>query len=259
MKNTQVNYTKILVLTGLLIAISLVIKYFSTYVYILGIPALRVGFSGPFSNLPGILFGPVIGGITKALVDVLGYLMKPTGGYIPLLTVTAILGGILVPILWKSLKNIDSNKLQKIFLVIFLGIGFLGFTNHIFILFFPETSIAQSILLLGGKNEGIATIGLEATSLIGLILYTVNYYVKKKYKNSFIQDNFLKLIIALGISGIIVTTLNTQILRLFIPALSKKAFMLLWIPRLIEEILMTIFNAYVVSLLLQVTHKISKD
>ncbi|HBM81036.1 MAG TPA: ECF transporter S component, partial [Clostridiaceae bacterium] len=46
-------------------------------------------------HMPAILFGPLYGGIASGILDVLGYMLKPDGAYIPWLTVTAIAGGII--------------------------------------------------------------------------------------------------------------------------------------------------------------------
>jgi len=249
--------TRIIVQTGVLIAIALVIKSFSFMINIGGAPVLRISFSGPFSQMPGILFGPLIGGITKGIVDVIGFLIKPQGGFIPFFTLTAILGGVLTPLIWKSVKNINVRFLQKFLIVLLLFIGLLGITNHIILTTYEESQWAQTLLLLGKKTY-FTTIILESASLIGLFLIFFEILLNKKSSNTYLNKYFLKLIIAVGIPGIIVTTLNTEILRMFIPGLSNKAFIVFWIPRLIEEIIMTIYISYVLSILLQIYDKLFK-
>lgn len=102
------------------------------------------------------------------------------------------------------------------------------------------------------------TFGLEVTAAVGFLLLVIDYVMKKKFTANYVHDNFLKLLISVGISGLIVTTINTQILRIFIPALSKKAFMAFWIPRAIEELFMSIYIAYMLSFLLHLYRKIFK-
>ncbi|MGI6118494.1 MAG: folate family ECF transporter S component [Bilifractor sp.] len=56
---------------------------------------VRIG----FSMLPNIIvddfFGPAIGGIFGGALDIIKYLLKPTGPFFPGFTVSAILGGII--------------------------------------------------------------------------------------------------------------------------------------------------------------------
>jgi hypothetical protein len=51
--------------------------------------------AGIFSSLPAIFFGPVFGGASSGIIDILGFLLKPTGPYMPEMTAAAIAGGVL--------------------------------------------------------------------------------------------------------------------------------------------------------------------
>ena len=188
-------------------------------------------------------------------MDIIGFLIKPQGAYLPWLTVTAILGGVLTPLIWKGLKGVNIKRLQTICIIIFATIGVLGILNHIQIAFFETGSWGQYLLSIG-KNVHFTTLGLEITSIVGFLLLLVDHLIKKKFQGSSIYDNFLKLLISVGIPGLIVTTLNTQILRVYIPALSSKAFIAFWIPRVAEELFMTIYVAYMLSLLLHLYNKL---
>lgn len=249
MKNSHASnyYIKVIVQTGLLIALAQIVKLFSTYIYIAGTPAIRISFSGPFTKMPGILFGPLVGGIASGLADIIGFLLKPQGAYIPWFTATAILGGVLTPLIWKGLKDVKIKRLQTICIVLFTMLGLIGIFNHIQLSFFETASWAKYLLSIG-KNVTFSTLGLEFTSLVGFLLLLVDYLLNKRFNVSYTYDNFLKLLISVGIPGLIVTTINTWVLRIFIPALSKKAFMAFWIPRAIEELFITIYIAYMLSL-----------
>ncbi|GKX30166.1 membrane protein [Vallitalea longa] len=249
MNKSQTNYIKVIVQTGLLIAIAQIVKMFSNYIYIAGVPALRISFSGPFTKMPGILFGPVIGGISAVLSDIIGYLIKPTGAYIPWLGLTALLGGILTPIIWKALKNINIKHIQTVCIILFSAIGLLGIFNHIQLTYYENSSWSKFILGIG-KGPGFATVLLIATSIAGFLLLLIDRIIQKRFNNLKIYNNFLKLIISVGVPGLIVTTINTQILRLSFVALSKQAFIAFLLPRIVEELFMTVYIAYMLSLLL---------
>lgn len=256
-KGTQ--YTKQIIQTGLFISLALILRRFLTYtIFIGGAPGMRVTFAGLFGKLPALLFGPVFGGTASGLLDLLGFIMDPQGAYIPWLTVTAILNGVLTGILWRLLKDINVKMVQRSFFIFFAFVGIIGLLNHISVLFLGNSSWAK---LLGsiGKNRDFATIGLEITALIGIGLFLVDIVVKKKQNNLLIHNNFLKLLIVTGIAGIIQTTINTYILQVFIPALAKKGFMLFWIPRVLQELFMVVIQAYVVAFLLSIYHKLQKQ
>ena len=58
-------------------------------------PYIRIGFSGLPNQVVAYLFGPAVGGIFGAALDVIKYLIKPDGAFFPGFTVSAALGGII--------------------------------------------------------------------------------------------------------------------------------------------------------------------
>ena len=58
-------------------------------------PYIRIGFSGLPNQVVAYLFGPAVGGIFGAVLDIIKYLIKPEGAFFPGFTVSAALGGII--------------------------------------------------------------------------------------------------------------------------------------------------------------------
>lgn len=56
---------------------------------------IRIGFSSIPNGLCAYLFGPVVGGVFAGVLDVLKYIMKPTGAFFPGLTAVTVLAGVL--------------------------------------------------------------------------------------------------------------------------------------------------------------------
>ncbi len=56
---------------------------------------IRIGFSSIPNGITSYLFGPVVGGIFAGTLDVLKFIIKPTGAYFLPLTLVTILAGIL--------------------------------------------------------------------------------------------------------------------------------------------------------------------
>ncbi len=245
---------KSLIQVSMLIALALVIRNFSYMVYFGGAPGMRIGFSGVFTKIASILFGPVLGGAASGIVDFLGYVIKPEGAYIPLLTITSILGGVLIGFMWKLTGDVVSLKFKRFFLVLILFFGVFGVANQIILSYFTNFFWANILHMLG-KYTPFTTVGLELVSCAGLLFYAVDILLKKLHGTAINHSSYLKVVIITGISGILVTTLNTCILQMFIPALGRMGFIMLWIPRVIEEILMTLIHAYIISLLLAIYKK----
>ncbi len=56
---------------------------------------IRIGFSSIPNGMAAYLFGPVVGGVFAGVLDVIKYILKPTGAFFPGLTLVTILAGIL--------------------------------------------------------------------------------------------------------------------------------------------------------------------
>lgn len=76
---------------AMFMAISVVLGYFT----IEAGPYLKIGFSTVANQFVYYMFGPVVGGFFGGVLDLLKYIVKPTGGYFPGFTLNAILAGII--------------------------------------------------------------------------------------------------------------------------------------------------------------------
>lgn len=85
----------------------------------------RFGFAFLSTALSGFLYGPVVAGFMGAVVDILGFLVNPTGPYFFGFTLNAFLGGFLYgcwlyrrPVrLWRCFGGVLSNMLIVSFLL----------------------------------------------------------------------------------------------------------------------------------------------
>lgn len=57
--------------------------------------SLRLGFGFIATAMMGMLYGPTCAGIAAGLVDIMQFVIKPSGEFFPGFTLTAVLGGIL--------------------------------------------------------------------------------------------------------------------------------------------------------------------
>lgn len=237
-----------LTLSSVLIAVALVLSTMSHMIYFSGGAGLRIGFSSYISVLPAFLFGPLWGGLTMGIMDVLAFVIKPEGGYLLPLTLTAIAGGVIRGALWKVLKG---KKLPIIpcicaFTMIFVW----GITNYFAI--GSETVYGEFLRSFNAKSAFFIHLPIIFSGLV--IIFTLINHLLKKTK--FHSDGFVSVLITLMIANIAVTTVNTLLLMAFIPSLSKLGFTVFYLPRLAEEIANTSVQAVVVSYLLKMVERI---
>lgn len=258
MKNNNKNIFAI-TLSGIMIAISVIVKLFTPYFPVAGAMVLRLDFYGAFEKLPAILFGPVFGGIVASIIDFLGYFFanKTAIGYIPLLTVTAFFNCFMVAILWKRMKNTKASTVKVVY-------GILAGTTLV-------AGIYSFIVEKNGKPEAVyeflegmgekvqyLPIGLIITGALAILLLVVNVIIEKKTSKDYLMENFFKLFIVLIIPGIITTILNTFILRLYIPVLANSAFMVFLLPRIGGQLMETLLETYVLGTILSISRPFLK-
>lgn len=250
--NRQILYS--IVMTSLFTSVAVVVNFFKIDIPIAGAPVMRISFSSPFVRLSSILFGAAYGGISGGLLDILSYILKPVGGYIPLLTLTAILNGILVGLIWSSLKKCNVYILKTFYIFLFSTVGILGTVNFISKWFFPNSFWGKFIISIG-KKSGYAGQGFIIAAAIGFLLLILTQILSKK--SEYLYETYLKIIISAGMPSIIVTIINTYILKLFMPELADKMFLIILIPRLLEDVFMLPIQSYVIVTLMNVYQKVA--
>lgn len=89
--------TKILTQAGFLVAISIVLtRFLAIMVPVAGLPSsLRLSFGEVPLMVSGLLFGPLVGGISGLAADLIGVVVLPQGPYFPGFTISSILWGVL--------------------------------------------------------------------------------------------------------------------------------------------------------------------
>lgn len=131
-KRKRILYS--ITVSAVFLSFALVLKTLTSfYLPILGAAGLKVDFSGIFTAFPALMFGPLYGGAVCALADILGFLIKPSGAYIPLMTITAFASGFLIGLIWQfAVKNIKKNNraVTAVIAAVFLLLGVFGVTLH---------------------------------------------------------------------------------------------------------------------------------
>lgn len=83
--------TRTLVISALLISMAVVLGQFS---FMIG-PSVRVGFSRVPIMVSGMLLGPLAGGLTGIVHDLINFILRPAGGFHPGFTLSAMMTGMI--------------------------------------------------------------------------------------------------------------------------------------------------------------------
>jgi len=282
MNKASLHLRRMLV-SAVLLAVALVLKtFFSVYIPLLGQNGMSVGISGIFSMLPSVLFGPFYGAAVSGLSDLLGYVLKPSGAYMPLLTLNAALGGFLRGWLFfrmrgKKDKHLRAAVIAVTVLLLLAGIFGLvclqadGVDGTFYDRVTPEEALAMeglspvSRLLItrtantkdpGGNLAGYlvsVTYGPLACAAFGALILAADWFTARRLLEGRKKVNVLALVLAVSLSGMVITTVNTIVLRETIYASWKVLpFAVVWVPRAIEELLAGVVKVCFMAILLGV-------
>ncbi len=175
-KSNNIMDTRVLVKAAFLTAISIVLTRFLYYFIPLagGLPAIRLSFGEVPIMMSGMLFGPVVGGITGLASDLIGVLINPQGAFHPGFTLSSILWGLipgLIFILFRRKKKYDaiysvvniSVTVTICFIIISLGLNTLWLASMF--------GKGFMILLPGRVISSIVNIPLQSIIIITLMKY----------------------------------------------------------------------------------------
>ena len=281
MKNSSLAIRR-MAISAIFLSVSLVLKtMFSFYIPMFGQNGMIVGISGIFSVMPSLLFGPVYGAIVAGLNDLLGYLLKPAGAYLPLMTLVVAAGGWLRGALWVFLRNRNMRIAVLVCSALLLAAGI---SNIVFLAADGINGAFYSTVQNGSVNTDsmhliskmliertintknpagnlatyitFVTSGVIGSAILGIVLLIADLLISKKLLHDTRMARIPQLLIAMVVSGLVVTTLNTVVLReTLYTAWKALPFMVLWVPRAIEEILSNTVMAYFVAVLMGVFEK----
>ncbi len=277
-------YVRRITISAAFLSIAIVLRTMFTFeVPLFGQNGMRIGIADIFSFMPAILFGPIYGMIVSGIYDILGFIIKPTGPFIPLMTITAVCGGFIRGALWSLLGHRSSKKMRVIVITCSILLLLVGISNITFLSsdgihagFYetvPKEEINTENMHLVSKmlisrtidtkdpSGNLATYilfmttGVMGSAILGIVLLFADFFISKKFLKDTQKGQVPQLLIVLLVSGLIVTTLNTFVLREVFSSWKLLPFSVIWIPRLIEEILSNTIYTYFMAMLLGVLRR----
>lgn len=110
---------KVIVFMGLFIALEVILTRFLS----IKTPIVRIGFGFLPIAFSAIMFGPIVGGITGALSDLVGMAIFPSGTYFPGFTLSAFLSGAIYGLfLYKKPFTIIRTGVSVIIIKLFIDL-----------------------------------------------------------------------------------------------------------------------------------------
>jgi len=238
--------TRKLVMASFLTALSIVFTRFLYFMIPLGgLPAIRLSFGESPLMLSGILFGPLVGGLSGLAADLIGVVVNPQGAYFPGFTLSSILWGAIPGLISNFFKK---NKIEKDYSIVNSIIIFLLVLGMIGV-FFEEKLLSI--------NEGKLYLYEEPVSLLisiifiivfGALIFLPIFLRGKESGNKFFS--FDKVVFMVSISYIIISLgLNTYWLSIIF----KKGFLVLFPGRLLSSLACIPIHSMLISTLLRYT------
>ena len=140
---------KTLAMSAMLLAIAVVLGFYTLQLT----DYIKIGFAYIANELAGMMFGPAVGGVVGGLADLVKYLVKPTGPFLPGFTISGLFGGIIYGIvLYKkplSMKRIiAANGLVTVLINLLLNTYWLTLLyGNTFVALLPARVVKQIIML----------------------------------------------------------------------------------------------------------------
>lgn len=116
----ELGRLKSVVICGVMAALAVVLSFTGT----IRIGSyIRIGLSGVPERMVNFLYGPVVGGIFGAMLDILEYIVTPSGAFFPGFTISAALTGILYgAFLYKRKLTVWSVLIPEILVRVFVNL-----------------------------------------------------------------------------------------------------------------------------------------
>jgi len=270
-------HTRRIAIAALFLSIALVLRLLMTfYLPLYGQNGVRVNIGTIFAILPAIFFGPLYGAIVAGLFDLLGFLLRPTGAFLPWMTLVVTAGGALRGLLWRGLRNKNRTLLQAsllgfaLLLLLFGSLNLIvlsadGIDAHFYDLRDPQTVDTSDMHLTsrlliertqGTRYPGEALAGMRLAVTWGplgaagfaLLLLAIDFILTKYFVKKEALSPILPLTLTILLSGLFVSTLNTAVLQaVFWPGIP---FAAVWVPRAAVSLFIDAVFVYFVALLL---------
>ncbi|MCR5178784.1 MAG: folate family ECF transporter S component [Lachnospiraceae bacterium] len=140
-------------------------------------PYVRIGFSGIPNQIVAYVFGPAVGAIFGALLDIIKFIIKPSGMFFPGFTISAALGGLIYGLfLYRKPVSVKNVLIAQILIKIFVNIGL----NTLWLKLLYDKAI---LVILPGRILSNAVMLPIDTILMLAVLSAVERFILPYFRN----------------------------------------------------------------------------
>ena len=140
-------------------------------------PYVRIGFSGIPNQIVAYVFGPAVGAIFGALLDIIKFIIKPSGMFFPGFTISAALGGLIYGLfLYRKPVSVKNVLIAQILIKIFVNIGL----NTLWLKLLYDKAI---LVILPGRILSNAVMLPIDTILMLAVLSAVERFILPFFRN----------------------------------------------------------------------------
>ena len=251
---TNISYIQKICLSGLFIALIMILNKVVAINYIPVLPFVRVSLGGTALLIfASFLLGPIFGGIVGGVSDILGYFIfdPKTYGMFPQITLIYVLLGIAPYYVFCLIRQIKNKKAiilveYGVFAAIFAFISVFLFTHNSFTLY-GETytlELYQKAIIL-----------VSALSLFSIIVFT-NVFVDKKLKNTENYFNVYQVSFSVFLVELIIVLMFGSIMKSW--AFGFSLFLVILFTQSILMFINIPLNTYLCLLIMRISRKYFK-
>jgi len=167
-----------LVFIGLFISLDVVLTRYLAF----QTPIIRISFGFLPIALSGIMFGPVMGGVTAMAADIIGMIIFPRGPYFPGFTVSAFFTGAIYGLfLHKKEKSIIRILLAVLVITVFVD----SFLNTIWLMIM---GLGNAGIILPRILKNLIMVPVQIVTISLGWRYLGSFIEKEKFKRADIKD-----------------------------------------------------------------------
>lgn len=238
------NYTKKVVLTGVLVAIAVVVGLLRTPLS----DSMRVSFHAPFLYFIGYAVSPIFSAIGFFVSDILLFFIKPTSGnsFWPELTLIVTIKGLFFALAYNGILSFNKDKFRS--LVLITTIIFFALTAGLFFLYgYDSLSVEVKDKLIKGAFVSFALFIV----FLGVFIATKILKINEEYSKLI---EFLKILIPMIIFTFLASAANTLVYIYRVTP--NTSFLLLFFPKIFSSLFMSIYNSFVLYYFIKIYNKI---
>lgn len=232
--NNQILYTKhrckryinvkTLVSASMLISLSIILtRFLGVMVPVAGVPGLRISFGSIPIYVSGILFGPLVGGLSGIIADLIGFLMNPMGGaYFPGFTISAAIRGAIPGLVYIVIR---SEKIKMNFNIVNAATILILSLGAIKALFYKDILFIKNNIIYFGERK-LSIIYIAVFCLIVLLYIMIPIVIGRVTKQNdklysidkiFFVVTTCTIFISIGLNSLWLSILFNKAFLIFLP------------------------------------------